>query len=87
MGEPFRGSDGEDRWFAGADANGDGKLTTDEITKDAARFFSTLDVREDGEIDPDDMQRYETDVVPELRVAGFWGRTASRCRRQAWWWR
>lgn len=70
MGEPFRGPDGEDRWFAGADANGDGKLTTAEMTKDTERFFSTLDVRKDGEIDPDDMQRYETEIVPELRVAG-----------------
>lgn len=71
MGEPFRGPDGEDRWFAGADANGDGKLTTTEIRRDTERFFATLDVRKDGEIDPDDMQRYETEILPELRVAGF----------------
>lgn len=73
MGEPFRGPDSEDRWFAGADGNGDGELTAVEIVKDAERFFAILDLHQDGEIDPDDMQRYETVIVPELRVAGAGG--------------
>lgn len=71
MGEPFRGSaDGkppQDAWFDGADANHDGALSVEEMTADAERFFATLDVRKDGEIDPDDVERYETDILPEIR--------------------
>ena len=32
----------------------------------AARFFATLDVNHDGEIDPDEINRYETVVAPEI---------------------
>jgi hypothetical protein len=59
MGEPFRGPDGEARWFAGTDTDGDGRLTVAEMVADAARFFALLDVARDGEIDPDDIERYE----------------------------
>ena len=68
-GEPFRGPDGEERWFKGADLDGDGKLTVAELSKDALRFFATLDVGRDGETDPDDLTRYETEIFPEMRVA------------------
>lgn len=68
MGEPFRGDAPEDQWFDGADTDHDGALTIEEMRADAARFFATLDVRKDGEIDPDDIQRYENEVAPEIRA-------------------
>ncbi|MBX3563383.1 MAG: EF-hand domain-containing protein [Sphingomonas sp.] len=74
MGEPFRsGRDGpapQDVWFDGADTNHDGALTLEEMIADGARFFAILDVRGDGEIDPDDMERYETVLLPEVRGGG-----------------
>jgi Ca2+-binding EF-hand superfamily protein len=81
MGEPFRGPDGELRWFTGADGNGDGALTRAEFEADALRFFAVLDRGKDGEIDPDDMQYYETELFPELRVAGPGGGGGPRAGR------
>ncbi len=73
MGEPFRGPDAPGRWFDGADTNHDGVLTQAEMEADAARFFATLDRRHDGEIDPDDIEYYETVVAPQIRVGNFGG--------------
>lgn len=77
MGEPFRGTPGgpapQDAWFDGADSNHDGALSEDEMIADAARFFAALDQRKDGEIDPDDIERYETVLAPEIRTSGFGG--------------
>ncbi|TGX40171.1 EF-hand domain-containing protein [Sphingomonas naasensis] len=77
MGEPFRGTpDGpapHDAWFDGADTDHDGKLSEEEMLADAARFFAALDQRKDGEIDPDDIERYETVLAPEIRTSGFGG--------------
>lgn len=77
MGEPFRGTrEGpapQDAWFDGADANHDGALSEEEMIADAARFFVALDQRKDGEIDPDDIERYETVLAPEIRTSGFGG--------------
>lgn len=76
MGEPFRGTIAappEAAWFDGADTNHDGKLSLAEITGDAARFFRLLDVDASGEIDPQENERYELHVVPEVS-----GRTAPR---------
>jgi hypothetical protein len=74
MGEPFRaGLDApapEQAWFDGADADHDGALTLAEMQTDAARFFAILDVRKDGEIDPDDIERYENILFPEVRSVG-----------------
>lgn len=71
MGEPFRAAaeaaDPERAWFDGADADHDGQVTLAEFQADAARFFATLDVGRDGEIDPADIDRYETIVAPEVR--------------------
>ncbi|MBV9931653.1 MAG: EF-hand domain-containing protein [Alphaproteobacteria bacterium] len=72
MGEPFRSDDpthdlvGD--WFAAADTNHDGALTVAEFEADAARFFATLDINRDGEIDPDELTRYETQLAPEVQV-------------------
>ncbi|MBN8815800.1 MAG: EF-hand domain-containing protein [Sphingomonas sp.] len=70
MGEPFRGSDPIRQWFDGADTNKDGALTADEFVADAMRFFAVLDRGKDGEIDPDDIEFYETKLAPEIRTGG-----------------
>jgi len=73
MGEPFRASlkpgAARDLWFAGADTDGDGRMTLAEFQHDAARFFGVLDRGKDGEIDPEDIAYYENVLVPEIRVA------------------
>lgn len=76
MGEPFRPAGPNDDtladWFHQADLNHDGQLTLDEMEQDATRFFATLDVGKDGEIDPDDITRYENEVAPEIQAgSGF----------------
>jgi hypothetical protein len=70
MGEPFRGTlaaPPEMAWFDQVDANHDGTLTDAEMIADAGRFFKTLDVDGSGEIDPIEIERYETDIAPEVR--------------------
>ena len=70
MGEPFTGEGGGDAlaaWFRQADANRDGALSRAEMQRDAERFFGTLDVNHDGEIDPDEITRYETQIAPSNR--------------------
>lgn len=79
MGEPYRGTSDappEVAWFNQVDANHDGKLTREEMVADADRFFKRLDVDGDGEIDPSEIERYETLVAPEVTgrapaVSGF----------------
>ena len=70
MGEPFRPSGRDDDtladWFRQADRNHDGQLTLEEMQADADRFFALLDVNHDGEIDPDEITRYENVVAPEI---------------------
>lgn len=71
MGEPFRGgadAEPEAAWFNGADADKDGKLTLTEMSEDAARFFKLLDLNANGEIEPREMERYETVLVPEVAI-------------------
>lgn len=72
MGEPFRARDRDDDtladWFEQADKNHDGRLTIEELQADAERFFALLDVNHDGEIDPDEITRYENVVAPETRA-------------------
>ncbi|MFA6115118.1 MAG: EF-hand domain-containing protein [Sphingomonas sp.] len=74
MGEPFRGERGggdpADTWFQNADTDHDGALSRAEFSKDASRFFAVLDRGHDGEIDPDDIDYYETVLAPEIRVGG-----------------
>ena len=69
-GEPFRTMPGGPSplaaWFAGADANHDGVLTFAEFQADFRRFFAILDTNHDGEIAPDEVNRYETEILPEI---------------------
>ncbi len=78
MGEPFRSNAVNDdplaRWFAQADRNRDGALTADEMTVDAERFFARLDSDRTGEIDPEELGVYETDIAPEVQVNTKWKR-------------
>jgi hypothetical protein len=77
MGEPFRSEPGgtapQDLWFNAADTDHDGALSLAEFQADARRFFALLDRRHDGEIDPDDIEYYETVMLPEIRVSDFSG--------------
>jgi Ca2+-binding EF-hand superfamily protein len=75
MGEPFlptpEAPDGLQRWFGQADADHDGVLTVAELQRDSARFFRSLDVHHDGEIDPEDIDRYENEIAPQVQVAAM----------------
>ena len=77
MGEPFRSEKGAadpvDLWFQQADTNHDDALSRDEFQKDAARWFAVLDSGHDGEIYPYDIEFYETELAPEIRVGGAGG--------------
>ena len=72
MGEPFRPKGDSDdpvkRWFDQADRNHDGKLTIGEMMLDADRFFATLDKDGNGELLPDEVNAYEQNVAPEIRI-------------------
>ena len=71
MGEPFRAGAGGDAlmaWFAQADANHDGSLSSEEMQGDAERFFAILDSNHDGEIDPDEITQYEVNIAPNDRT-------------------
>lgn len=74
IGEPFRGQQtrgaGLQAWFAQADRDRNGWLSNQEMQDDAARFFATLDSGQDHEIDPEDINRYENEIAPEIHT-GF----------------
>jgi hypothetical protein len=69
-GQPFRAERGQPypvaAWFAGADADHDGRLTRAEFRADAAAFFALLDTNHDGVIDGFEVQHYEREVAPEI---------------------
>lgn len=71
-GEPFRAPAAAPApvtaWFAGADADHDGRLTEAEMVADADRFFARLDLDHDGEIAPDELAYYENKIAPEIRL-------------------
>ena len=79
MGEPFRAKSTSDNtlamWFYQADRNRDGLLTRNEMQADADRFFATLDLNHDDEIDPDELANYEWEVAPEIQVNSKWRRS------------
>jgi hypothetical protein len=72
MGEPFRALTATDDtladWFYKADSNRDGILTAAEMQADAERFFATLDTNHDGQIDPDELSNYESEIAPDIQV-------------------
>ncbi len=72
MGEPVFGrvqnEDGLVAWFADADTNHDNVLTPEEMAADAQHFFEHLDVDQDGEIGPEEIERYETQIAPQVRI-------------------
>jgi hypothetical protein len=65
-GEPFRQADGRAVWFAGADANTDGRIDLPEFRADALRFFAVLDTDKDRVVSGAENQAYERDVAPEI---------------------
>ncbi|WP_404367337.1 EF-hand domain-containing protein [Sphingomonas sp. MMS24-J45] len=73
MGEPVHEPNPVHIWFDHADANHDGVVTQAEFIADADRFFLVLDRGHDGEIDPDDIDYYETVLAPEIRSGGGGG--------------
>ena len=83
-GEPFRGAPGQpapiEAWFALADANHDGVISYAEFQADFRRYFALLDTNHDGEIAPDEVTRYETEILPEIasRGGGFGGGMGGR---------
>lgn len=76
-GEPYRAPAGAPYpvadWFARADADHDGKLTEAEFVADFLRFFASLDTDRDGVIDSAELDRYETQLAPELHTSSFAG--------------
>lgn len=72
MGEPFRaraaGQDSLADWFHQADRNRDGALTIEEMQADAVRFFAEIDGDSNGDIDPDEIVKYEWSIAPEIQV-------------------
>ena len=62
-GEPFVSAEGEPypvaAWFAGADADHDGRLTPEEFAADGQRWFARLDQNGDRIIDPAEIAAYE----------------------------
>jgi hypothetical protein len=83
-GKPFRGAPGQpapiEAWFAEADANHDGVIGYAEFQADFRRYFAELDTNHDGEIAPDEVTRYETEILPEIasRGGGFGGGMGGR---------
>jgi hypothetical protein len=83
-GKPFRGAPGQpapiEAWFAEADANHDGTIGYAEFQADFRRYFAELDTNHDGEIAPDEVTRYETEILPEMasRGGGFGGGAGGR---------
>lgn len=73
MGEPFLGDRANPpalKWFDGADADHDGRVSIYEFQDDAQRFFKTLDLDKSGEIDPRENERYEILIQDSIGDAG-----------------
>lgn len=57
-------------WFAGADADSDGRLTAEEFAADGRRWFATLDQDGDGVIGPGEIFAYERLVDATFEAVG-----------------
>ena len=70
-GEPFRSADGGPppvrAWFEQADGDHDGTLVWAEFEADFVRYFAVLDADHNGEIAPAEVERYEQEILPEMR--------------------
>jgi hypothetical protein len=53
-------------WFAGADADADGRLTRAEFLADANRYFTLLDSNGNGQLDAAEVDAYEAGVLAPL---------------------
>jgi hypothetical protein len=73
-GQVFRTAPGEPppiaAWFRQADENGDGAISFAEFQADFRRAFAAFDSDHDGEIGPDEVTRYETEILPEMATRG-----------------
>lgn len=73
-GEPFRAPPGAPypsaAWFAGADADHDGKLTYAEFVSDFMRFVRRIDANRDGVVDSGEVEAYESRIAPEVTTWG-----------------
>ncbi len=71
--KPYRGRPGDPypvaAWFAEADANHDGRLDRAEFTANFLAYFDVLDADHDGEIGPQEIGHFESDILPEVRMA------------------
>lgn len=71
VGEPYHSEDkisGAEHWFQIVDTDHDGRIALSEYLKDADRFFARLDRDHNGEIEPAEIEVYETEIAPEIRV-------------------
>lgn len=61
-------------WFAGADADSDGRVTFEEFAADGTRQFQALDFRRDDRLTPDEIAAYEQDLAEaRSRLPGMEG--------------
>jgi hypothetical protein len=71
-GKPYRGQPGDPypvaAWFAEADADHDGKVSRAEFRANFMAYFDVLDTNHDGEIDPDEIDHYESAILPEVHM-------------------
>jgi hypothetical protein len=71
-GKPYRADRGAPypivNWFAAADTNNDAFLTARELEAEASAFFKELDSDRDDEISPTEIEHYENEIVPEIRL-------------------
>ena len=83
-GEVFRETPGApppiEAWFRQADANGDGVIGYLEFQADFRRAFATFDTDHDGEIGPEEVAHYETEIFPEIATRGRGGFTGGSRR-------
>lgn len=78
FGEPFVSQPGDPypvaAWFAGADADHDGRLTSAEFAADGRRWFAVLDTDHDGQLTPGEVTAYERMIdTAFLRAGGGMG--------------
>jgi len=86
MGQIFRGEAGgpdpATAWLSQADEDRNGGVSRTEMRADAARFFRTLDRDGDGRLTPDEVGRYETEIVPEISLYAARREPSDRGRRR-----